>query len=92
MLTPPLDAAIMPMFKLKFVVVSAMSLRASLKALRIRPFTPSWLDLNLFEAQRHGVSLPSPDLADILKAACSTCSKTSILLRKSGFPEIDPWA
>ena len=83
-LTPSLDAAIMPMLKAKFVVVSAMSLRASLKALRIRSFSASWLDLNrafdafsakwdvaVFEAQRHGVSLASPDLADILKAACS---------------------
>ena len=83
-LSPALDAAIMPLLKAKFVVVSAMSLRASLKALRVRPFTSSWLDLNrafdafsakwdvaVFEAQRHGVALPSPDLADILKAACA---------------------
>jgi hypothetical protein len=83
-LTPSLDAAIMPLLRSKFTVVSAMSLRASLKALRIRAFTSSWLDLNrafdsfsalwdvaVFEAHRHGVSLPSPDLADILKAACS---------------------
>ena len=83
-LAPSLDAAIMPLLKAKFVVVSAMSLRASLKALRIRSFSASWLDLNrafdafsakwdvaVFEAQRHGVSLASPDLADILKAACS---------------------
>jgi hypothetical protein len=83
-LVPDLDDAIMPLLKNKFVVVSAMSLRASLKALRIRPFSSSWLDLNrafdafsarwdvaVFEAQRHGVVLPSPDLADILKAACA---------------------
>lgn len=83
-LTPALDAAILPLLKAKVVVVSAMSLRASLKALRVRPFTSSWLDLNrafdafsakwdvaVFEAPRHGVSLPSTDLADILKAACA---------------------
>jgi hypothetical protein len=83
-LTPSLDAAIMPLLRSKFLVVSATSLRASLKALRLRPFSPSWLDLirafdafsakwdvAVFDAQRHGVSLPSADLADILKAACA---------------------
>jgi hypothetical protein len=45
-LTPALDAAIVPLLKAKFVVVSAMSLRASRQALRVRPFAPSWLDLN----------------------------------------------
>ena len=86
-LTPTLDAAIMPLLKSKFLVVSAMSLRASLKALRIRPFASSWLDLNrafdafsakwdmaVFEALRAGVSLSSPDLADILKTACAEVS------------------
>ena len=78
------DDAIMPMLKLKFVVVSVMSLRASLKVLRFRPFSSSWLDLSrafdtfsakwdvlVFQAQHHGVSLPSPDLADLFKAACA---------------------
>ena len=83
-LAPALDAAIMPLLKSKFVVVSALSLWTSLKALKIRPFASSWLDLSrafdsfsaswdmaVFEAQRLGVSLPSSDLADILKAACA---------------------
>jgi hypothetical protein len=83
-LSPALDAAIMPMLKTKFVVVSVMSLRASLKLLRFRAFSPSWLDLSrafdafsakwdvaVFQAQHHGVSLPSPDLADLFKAACA---------------------
>ena len=83
-LAPEFDGAIMPMLKLKFVVVSVMSLRASLKVLRFRAFLPSWLDLSrafdafsakwdvaVFQAQRHGVSLSSPDLADLFKAACA---------------------
>lgn len=83
-LTPALDAAIMPLLKLKFVVVSAMSLRASLKVLRFRHFANSWLDLSrafdvfsaawdveVFRARSHGISLPSPDLADLFKAACA---------------------
>ena len=83
-LAPALDAAIMPLLKTKFVVVSALSLWTSLKALKIRPFVSSWLDLSrafdsfsaswdmaVFEAQRLGVSLPSSDLADILKSACA---------------------
>jgi hypothetical protein len=45
-LSPALDDAIMPLLKSKFVVVSAMSSRASLKALRICSFSASWLDLN----------------------------------------------
>ena len=44
-LTPELDAAIMPLLKMKFVVETPMSLRASLKVLRFRPFSHSWLDL-----------------------------------------------
>ena len=72
-LPPEVDGAIMPMLKLKFVVMSAMSLRASLKVLRFRSFSSSWLDLSrafdtfsakwdvlVFQAQHHGVSLPSP--------------------------------
>ena len=83
-LKPELDAAIMPLLKSIFLVVSALSLRTSLKSLRIRAFTASWLDLNrafdaftakwdmaVFEARRAGVYLPSPDLTDILKAACT---------------------
>jgi hypothetical protein len=83
-LDPAIDARILPLLKTKFLVVSIQSLRTALKALRIRPFTASWLDLNrafdsftskwdvaAFQALRSGVVLPSPDLADILKAACS---------------------
>jgi hypothetical protein len=83
-LTPELDAAIMPLLRTKFVVVSPASLRSSLKALAIRAYASSWLDLirafdafsaqwdiAVFAAGHVGVVLSSADLADIFKAACS---------------------
>ena len=82
-LDPSLDGQILPMLKSKFRCITPASLRVTLKALRIRGFSASWPDLNrafddftakwtvaVFEAQRLGVSLPTTDLADIMKSAC----------------------
>ena len=82
-LDPQLDGQILPMLKSKFRCITPASLHVTLSALRIRGFSASWPDLNrafdefnarwtvaVFEAQRLGVSLPTTDLADIMKSAC----------------------